>query len=121
MDEKSQKLIEALALKLGVTVDHLWAVLVYQAYVAFWAEMIQWAICIAIFIVYAKYARTMFDKVRGSASCDRLDWLMLFVCTSAFTLVMFLTAFFSIEGTITKIANPEYYALEKIMAGAKGN
>lgn len=44
MNEETRKLIESLAASLGTTAEHLWQVLLRQAYISFWTDLLFYTI-----------------------------------------------------------------------------
>lgn len=138
--EQAMNLVEQLAIKLGVAVEHLWEILVKQQYAEGVIDIVLSVLCVGILIaiiVYApkltvnytnEYKRLVEDrKTNGTgylgsktiSSCeeDRYNNLRKSIPTYAIvigTVVFVLTVIFIVSG-IQQIINPEYFALKEVL------
>jgi len=108
-------LLEALAKKLGTTVDHLWAILVRQAFISSVMDLIQYVI-----LAVATYVFIRMTKKYG-ALMDEKRWEPCAVYAPAVVvglvlLILWIAAFFCIQDTVSGFFNPEYWALNKILS-----
>lgn len=115
MNERLNNALAALAEKLGTSVDHLWAVLVRQATLEGYIALCQYAILILVspflFSWYKRTAAKMEDK-----NFDEREGMMVMLCiVIGVWSVASLVAAFSTSETITKLGNPEYWALKEIL------
>lgn len=114
MNDEILKRIDALATKLGVTADHIWAVLVKQAGVEF-KEWIVWAsLWFILSICLAYSARWIYKKFEKTEP----ELFMFAAAPGAIALVLGLGC---LGNTMTLVLNPEYWALTQItkMIGGK--
>lgn len=120
MNDKTSELLQQLATKLGTTIEHLWAVLIRQAYISAITDLIQDAIIISVVIVaYRLTVKWLSSK--GDTSWD--DWLddripTLIVAVAGWGILgIFLVALFlCFPETLTKFINPEYWALQQVLS-----
>lgn len=138
--EQAMNLVEQLADKLGVAVEHLWRILIKQQYAEGVIDIVLSVLCVGILIaiiIYApkltvhytnEYKRLVEDRktngtgYNGSKSVpsfeeDRYNDLRKSIPTYAIvvgTVVFVLTVIFIVCG-IQEIINPEYFALKEIL------
>lgn len=119
MNEQQTKLLEKLADKLGVTVEHLWSVLVRQAPI----EAITGCFVTVSILTVSIFA---LNRVNGLKTDDYGDIqiygkdtaipkALLVVICMAFIAVGLLSASFDICAITTALFNPEYYAFKQII------
>lgn len=112
--------LEALAAKLNVTVEHLWAVIMRQAFLSFWFDLL-WDISLLSLIGVWCFIgqKQLFAKMNDSGDdfCELAGPLLFlgWVCVAILASVFILT----VGDTITKLVNPEYFALETILKALK--
>ena len=106
-------LLQELATKLNVTIDHLWQVLIYQAHI-FTIEYFAWAILfIILLIITVKYAKWIpeFDftvlHALGIGIFIFLDF------------IIFMSLLINFGDLLSALLNPEYYALKQILSYIK--
>lgn len=113
MNGKTIELINQMADKLGTTAEHLWGVLVKQAVVGAYAHMITWAffgiLCAATLALTQKRARRDFAEDEISASS------VIFCVGVLATGIWLLVVSTNLSWIITRLANPEYWALDRIL------
>lgn len=138
--KEAMNLVEQLAIKLGVAVEHLWAILVKQQYAEGVIDIVLSVLCVGILIAIIVYAPKMtshmfneyirlaedrktngtgYNGSRSVPSCeeDRYNNLRKSIPTYAIvigTVVFVLTVIFIISG-IQQIINPEYFALKEVL------
>ena len=122
MDENTRKLLEDLAQTLGTTVDQLKQVLIRQAYISLWSDIVWYVIWLALAALAYKLGKVIFnaakkDDFESWMSQEAKFCLSVFICCLAASLTVI--SFTAIEGTITKIVNPEYWALEQVLEALK--
>lgn len=113
MDDKTAMLLQKLADKLGTTTEYLWGVMVRQAPVAGITDIIQYTIlgvCVYAFVRWLRSDKR--DFTEGGSFV-----VALFIGTPLVIIVI--VAFFAISNTITAFANPEYWALQRVINAAK--
>ncbi len=118
MNEETRKMIEALASKLGTTVEHLWEVLIRQAYISFWTDILYYLITAAIVLFAVKFSLKAWRKSDESTWNDD-EWRMLPIGLCLFALILSIIAVVCVGDTVTKVANPEYWALKEVLATVK--
>jgi hypothetical protein len=106
-------LLEGLALSLGTTVEHLWAVLLRQAPISAVTDLIQYGLIVWVAVFWTKITKTIVKKV-NDRDLDDINyawvgggWLFIAIFVTA--------AFFSFPMSITKVINPEYWATMEIL------
>lgn len=114
--ETVNQVLDALAARLAVPVSHLWAVLVRQAYVEFATMtvgmLVGWAVFGALFRWFLKeHAK----DTNGWA--DDMEFGLGIASTLAGLLALGLT--FSWIAQLGYVANPEYFALTKVLGAFK--
>ena len=117
MNPELQKVLAELAAKLGVTVDHLWGVLLYQAKVEAIFNGFLFALCVAYFIGGGRLLRkTYLRQLEDSYEPDEGWWmgLCIYLVIGFFVLIFMLIA---AHDVITQTANPEFWALKQIIGG----
>jgi len=122
VNEQTNKLIEALAQKLGTTAEHLWGVLVKQARVELIVTAIEIPLMLLAMYICFRYIIYIFKlKPEDGEIMDVLCapqtpirivcfvscWLILAVC--------FIFICVNLEQIPTLIYNPEYWALKEIL------
>lgn len=110
------KALAALAVKLGTSVDHLWAVLIKQATISAWVEIFEYA-ALAFFVsIWVKYVPPNYKRWDNGYDVGAP---VLAIASGALLGVMLVVAFCSVSGTVTKLCNAEYWALHEVL-GALG-
>lgn len=122
MDEKYQALIEALANKLGTTVEHLWGVLIRQAPISGVVDLV---LCMVIATVTVWFVAIVKHKTTAPAATAEdqypyaewrdeaafLAWAVALIA-GVFALVYVIC---SAQGIAAAFANPEYWALKQLV------
>jgi len=107
LEQKVVEVLDTIALKLGVGVDHFWPILVEQQYVEAMRGpsffIVGVLILIATYVYGNKLKTNITESLPGTAG---------FIFGSGFLVVGLLS---SVTKSIPQIINPEYYALKEIM------
>lgn len=115
MEKISEELLERLDLlaqKLGVTIDHLWRVLVRQAYIEV-CYAIFWIILATFLTVLARYyIGKSIDTFKESSKCPG-GRIITSIVLGFVAFIFLLTAMIQCID-IGYLFNPEYYALEQM-------
>jgi predicted membrane channel-forming protein YqfA (hemolysin III family) len=107
------KRLDALAAKLGTTGEHLWGVLLRQARIEAWSNLMLFVFalivgCLSCFVI---------SKVSKRDDSDDFIPVSLICILLAIGALAFVV---ELPGEIlTKFLNPEYWALKQIVSGAK--
>jgi hypothetical protein len=122
MDEKFQKLIEALAAKLGTTAEHLWGVLVRQAPISGAVDLV---LCVVIAAVTVWWVALVKRKTTCPPETEtnrypKAEWrdegaLLAWIVTVIFGVLALISAIVSAQGIVAAFANPEYWALKQLV------
>ncbi len=110
VQKKAMEMLEELAAKLGTTGDHLWEILVAQGRIEAVNTLVVLVLAIGLTFVTHRYVWAwMWRKPESEGRC----WVtgLLSVVSTLFTL----KAAFGIGSLATKLFNPEYWALQRIL------
>lgn len=114
--EQATKLLEQLAVKLGTTVEYLWAVLVKQAYVNAITNLIFAGIAALVILIGLAFIPKIMklDSTDGGydISSRTLGWIIYLIITGA----CLITVIACTIPAITELANPEYWALKEVLS-----
>ncbi len=106
MNDEILKRVDALAAKLGVTVDHLWGVLIRQARIE-WIEWIVWSILwFVLAAVTGVLIRVIYKREDGDGD--------LFITSAIFAAGFVVAGLFCLSNTLGLFLNPEYWALKQV-------
>lgn len=114
MDDKQVELLQALAEKLGTTVGYLWTVLIRQATVSGITDILQYIVLTICVYIFCKWLRS--DKRDFTNGGD--SWPLALILGIPLLLIVVI-AFFCFPNTITAFVNPEYWALDHVLAAVK--
>lgn len=108
-------LIDALASKLGVAVDVLWAALIRQAFIAGIVDLT----IIALLCVAAFYMKTWAAwLLKNENRIDEMAWFP-FGVVAALVVVSIICVLSELPITLAAFFNPEYWAVNKILGTLK--
>ena len=122
MDEKTAALIEKLAEKFGTTAEHLWGVLVTQAPISGFVDLV---ICAAL--VFAAAGVVQFVKRKTTAPKEteenrytRAEWdaeggELAWAGAAALCLIVGVVVIGSAQDIVAAFFNPEYWALKHVL------
>ena len=122
MNEQLQQALTELCAKLGTTVEHLWTVLIRQAYISgvvdLFAILIWTLFCVWSFR-FAQKKTTVPEKTQGDQYL-MADWeeegkVIAWVVWGAIVGIFLLTAGCSASSIIGSLFNPEYWALKQLI------
>ena len=112
MNEKTEQLVRELAEKFGTTADHLWGVLVKQAFVYASTETIFLVVSGAILgVAFMSIAK----KMKQEPGLDDDHLLFASFTFGVLLVVLLLGAMFSLPGIVSGFVNPEYWALKQLL------
>jgi hypothetical protein len=119
MSEELDKQLASLAGKLGVSVEHLWGVLIRQAYIDGLSSLLTVLVCmlLAVVAVYAFFSLRRKFKGEVKEVSEPFSVLMEplgFVILGAILLVLFTVASSNFYWVISDFFNPEFYALRQL-------
>ncbi len=118
--EKVLQKIDAIAIKLGTTAEHLWVILVKQAYVTFIGYSIRYVLAIIFLCCMVKFFPYMYRKFTHEDWCAESTsggfLIATFVICMIITVVAATGAVANITYTISLYFNPEYFAFQRIAA-----
>jgi hypothetical protein len=122
MDQKTLEALQALAAKLGTTAEYLWIVMVRQARLLIIADLAVIACLVfALVLIFRqmRQLRARFTEMTLRNQDPTIEYL------AAFGLWILIVAcggivIFMIPDLMTKIFNPEYWALQQILETVKG-
>ena len=118
MNEETRKLIEALAAKLGTTAEHLWAILLRQAFISFWTDLIFYGVTLAIAYIAFRLSVKAWKK-SDDDSWNEDEWRIGSILCVSVSSILIIISLLCVGDTITKIANPEYWALSQVLSSLK--
>jgi hypothetical protein len=113
-DDKIANLLEELANKLGTTMEHLWNILIHQAYV----EAFKNISIIAFFIIAEMLIFKYVIKYNKGKRFEDIDDDFGFIAVILFIVILVLIIIIImslVPETIDAIFNPEYWALNHIL------
>jgi hypothetical protein len=120
MSEEVEKQLAALCAKIGVTADHLWAVLVRQAYIEAISSLCTLVVCLVLaaiavygfLLVQRKYRSVSPEELRLSMwpPPEYLRWFILGIVL----FFLLLVASNNFYWVISDLFNPEYFALRQL-------
>jgi hypothetical protein len=120
MSEEVEKQLAALCAKIGVTADHLWAVLVRQAYIEAISSLCTLVVCLVLaaiavygfLLVQRKYRSVSPEELRLSMwpPPEYIRWFILGIVL----FFLLLVASNNFYWLISDLFNPEYFALRQL-------
>lgn len=114
MEKELTKLLEQLALKLGVTVEYLWAVMVKQAMINSIID-----IAMSILLILTNVAFFKLYKKQSKDDYGDIKYIEAYAIGGLLLIVLDAVMFFSIGSILTGFLNPEYWALNQILEKLK--
>jgi len=119
MEKQTTELIEQLAAKLGTTTEYLWGVLIKQAPVYAVTSLLEIGVVLIMGVVLWKSHKKLLSPINDNPdeclydNYEDLQWVIGIL--TFIWVILFVVAFFTFANVITSIANPEYWALMKIL------
>lgn len=116
MSDKTTELLNALAIKLGTTAEHLWGILVKQAFLDGVVSCFQYAALLAAWYVTYRVLKN-WNVIFESAAKNDLERPLVFVGLVLFpALVIYsVSAFCYLSVFFSAFFNPEYWALHQVL------
>ncbi len=113
--------IDVLAAKIGVGAEALWAILVKQAVISGWIELIFIIGTIAAWPLFLRSVRATFRHFESAKTSEETAMVCFAGCVVFGIALAILTiaAVFSVGNVVTAFANPEYAALQSLAKVAK--
>jgi hypothetical protein len=114
LDDKIINLLEKLSSKLGTTMEHLWNILIHQAYIEAFKNIIIISFFIILEMLIFKYV-IRYNKIKNFADIEsdfEFIAVLLFIVILVFIIVITLNL---VPETVDAIFNPEYWALNHIL------
>jgi amino acid transporter len=114
MNDQTAVVMQKLADKLGTTSEYLWSVLIRQAPLSGITDILQYAIIAICVFVYWRWVSS--DKRDFSGCGDSWPGALIVGIPLLFLVVV---VFFWFPTTIYAFANPEYWALDRVLHAIK--
>jgi hypothetical protein len=120
MNDNAVMLLDKIAEKLGVTASYLWAVMLKQAPVYATIQLVEYAVTILVIVLVFAYRKSLNKLVRGVFDSD-VDILGVIGCIifAIVSVAWIIACLASIGDTVTALVNPEYWALDQLLATIK--
>ncbi len=117
--DKIESVLKELATQLGTTVEYLWTIMVTQSVILGVSHALVWlTTTLFVFILIKKFIKFYERTTLNDRRQDDGEEMFTVAGTIILAIVTVLLTLFFIGGTattITKIFNPEFWALEQIM------
>lgn len=115
MSDQQTQLLEKLAAQLGTTAEKLWGILLHQAPIDAAWNVLQYAIFIVSgVILYRAHKRFVKNNQYEYGPTE-----VIMICLALIWGMVLIVAFFCLPYAFTGFYNPEYWALQHIMASAQ--
>lgn len=113
MNTKIEEMLVDLAEKLGTTVEHLWEVLLKQSVISGVTDFFVWVIffltcCVFSFLLLRNWKQV----IENNDGYEDPLWRFI---PAVIAFVLLFTGVFGFDNVLTKIINPEYWALKEVM------
>ena len=117
MSQEIAKVLDLLAERFGTTIEHLWEVMIRQAYIEAIMGIFVFALLLVVNIKFIKWAKPI------TTNDDHETWekwgvdgVMPVMASGFIMLVISCIAFLmTIDNLVAKLVNPEYWALQQIL------
>jgi len=123
MNDQTTKLIEQLAQKLGTTAEYLWTILIKQAAISAWVDMIYFVMIIIMGVILFKTHKYLSKETSTNYSVYESDAGLIVVpvmiVLTITWIVIFIVCFFSLGNVFNGVFNPEYWALQEVLNAIK--
>lgn len=114
--DKIENAITTLSTKLGVAATKIWEILVKQAYITAWTDVLMICMCvIGIFILLLLHLRFSKYDNNDDRPYDEEYILGIMIFASAVVLALLTISLTNLNEIITGFNNPEYLALKEIL------
>lgn len=112
MSEELSEILNVLAERFGTTIDHLYGVMIKQAYIYGMSLIVIYALCIFAGIWFIRYIKKMSET--KSIEDVFMDNPFVFI-GSALGLVVIVVMITMLPDLVTMLFNPEYWVLKQIL------
>lgn len=121
MNKETLDLLQQLAAKLGTTAEHLWAVLIKQAFISACTDFLFYVITVAL-LWFAIKKTPKWAQIISNTDSDFIEIGGTAAVVVGWVLVggLVIAALICIPDTIAALANPEYWALKQILNAVGG-
>lgn len=119
MNEHTATLLQSLATKLGTTTEYLWTILLKQAPVYASIVIAQYVVTVAVLVAAFAGRRYIERFLRGWFEQEEVTAFIFCVIAGLCTVVWLLACAFEFGNVVTAYINPEYWALNKVLATVK--
>lgn len=119
MNDQAVVLLGQLAAKLGTTSEYLWTVLVRQAPVQSIITLGEYVLVAALLFSLYRFRAPVSGFFRAWADAEDFTAAIGIAISAIVLIVLVLSCLFSFSGMVTGFVNPEYWALNKILATIK--
>jgi hypothetical protein len=113
MNEQTEKLIRELAEKLGTTVDHLWGVLIRQAYINSLCDLVTLVLA-GVLVFFLAIGQVKLREKYENSNYEEIYFISRIFLT-IFIIIYIFALFYALTEIITGFINPEYWALHKLL------
>lgn len=121
MNKETTELLQQLAAKLGTTAEHLWTVMIRQAFISACTDLIFYATTIALVWIFIKKLPRLLGLLEDSEDLPEFLYFLALIALAVITVGFVVVSIAMIPGTIAALANPEYWALKQILEALKTN
>ena len=122
MDKQTLDLLQQLAAKLGTTAEHLWAVLVRQAFCSGCADLLVYGLAGAFVWLTLRKTPKWIQTVKDAESdLEEAAYVVALAISWLLVVIFIIAAACSLGDTVAAFVNPEYWALKQILAAIGGN
>lgn len=113
--DKALEYIDKLAAKLGIAAEHVYGVLVKQAYANGVTDVLIGVLVIAAAILLSAYTVRFVKKRLKTHGMDGVDLFVLISFCLVFIVLPVFGGIASVADGIKALVNPEYYAIKEIL------
>ncbi|MCD2370933.1 hypothetical protein LQ247_20175 [Bacillus sp. BS3(2021)] len=114
--DKAMEYIDKLAAKLGVAADHVYGVLVKQAFASGVTDLIIGFVFLMIAVIAGVIITKVTIKIYGERYCNwDCEWFFVVLAVSLLVILPGVFGIYAITEGIKALINPEYYAIKEIL------
>ncbi|MFC8958280.1 hypothetical protein ACFTXL_01155 [Bacillus subtilis] len=118
--DKAMEYIDKLAAKLGVAAEHVYGVLVKQAYINGIDNIVVGTLVIIAVIILSLGVVKFVKKRLRNSGMDGADLFVLIIFCLLFNVLPLFGGIVSVASGISAMINPDYYAIKDILNSIKG-
>ncbi len=120
MNDKVAELLEKLATKLGVTVGHLWAVLVAQVRNQRIAWIVETLFVFALTAIFAVILKRYLARIADEDWDDHMGGVIGCIAVGIFLVIYWAVTIGGLDQFLATFNNPEYVALKNVLGMISG-